>query len=103
MTREEFVKAKIKEKGFTIKEYAKHIDMPYSSLLSMLSGNLDGASLENVLRICAGLGISLATLEKPNGIREESHWELSEREKRLLINYRSMIRMQASVNKLLDL
>lgn len=50
MTRDEFIKYKIKEKGFTLKDYAKFIGMPYSSLLSMLSGNLGGASLETSSR-----------------------------------------------------
>ena len=55
MTREEFIKKKIKEKGMTLKDYARMINMPYSTLLSMLAGNLGGASLDNVIRICNGL------------------------------------------------
>ena len=46
MTREEFIKRKIKEKGVTLKDYARMINMPYSTLLSMLAGNLGGASLD---------------------------------------------------------
>jgi len=103
LTREEFIKFKIKEKGFTLKDYAKHIGMPYSSLLSMLSGNLGGASLENVIKICNGLGISLSSLQKRSGITEELPWELSELEKQLISNYRSLCKIQPAINKLLDL
>ena len=103
MTRDEFIKYKIKEKGFTLKDYAKFIGMPYSSLLSMLSGNLGGASLENVIKICNGLGISLSCLQKRDGISEDLPWELNEQEKTLINNYRARPMMQPAVNKLLDL
>lgn len=103
MTRDEFIKFKIKEKGFTLKDYAKFIGMPYSSLLSMLSGNLGGASLENVIKICNGLGISLSCLQKRDGISEDLPWELNEQEKTLINNYRARPMMQPAVNKLLDL
>ena len=59
MTREEFIKKKIKEKGMTLKDYARMIGMPYSTLLSMLAGNLGGASLDNVIRIREPLAIEL--------------------------------------------
>ena len=42
MTREEFIKRKVREKGMTLKDYARSINMPYSTLLSMLAGNLGG-------------------------------------------------------------
>lgn len=62
MTREEFIKRKIREKGMTLKDYARSINMPYSTLLSMLAGNLGGASLDNVVRICNGLDTSIGTM-----------------------------------------
>ena len=81
MTREEFIKRKIKEKGVTLKDYARMINMPYSTLLSMLAGNLGGASLDNVVRICNGL----------------------EREKKLVRQYRKAGSMQDAVDKLLEI
>ena len=36
MTREEYIKRLIYENGMTIKSFAQSIDMPYSTLLSML-------------------------------------------------------------------
>ena len=56
MTRESYLREKILEHG-TVKEFAEKIDMPYTTLLSILK-NVGGASINNVIKICAGLGIS---------------------------------------------
>ena len=40
MTREEYIKKKIREKGMTLKDYARMIGMPYSTLLSMLCSRM---------------------------------------------------------------
>lgn len=64
MTREEFLKNSILEVD-TIKGFAASIDMPYTTLLSILK-NVGGASIDNILKICKGLHISadyLTTLE----------------------------------------
>ena len=105
MTREEFIKKKIKEKGMTLKDYARMINMPYSTLLSMLAGNLGGASLDNVIRICNGLDTSIDTMQSAqmNAGVENSLADLSEREKKLVMQYRSAGTMQEAVDKLLDI
>lgn len=105
MTREEFIKKKIKEKGVTLKDYARMINMPYSTLLSMLAGNLGGASLDNVIRICNGLDTSIGTMQSAqmNADMENSLADLSEREKKLVMQYRSAGAMQEAVDKLLDI
>ena len=105
MTREEFIKKKIKEKGVTLKDYARMINMPYSTLLSMLAGNLGGASLDNVIRICNGLDTSIGTMQSAqmNAGVENSLADLSEREKKLVMQYRSAGTMQEAVDKLLDI
>ena len=105
MTREEFIKKKIKEKGMTLKDYARMINMPYSTLLSMLAGNLGGASLDNVIRICNGLDTSIGTMQSAqmNADMENSLADLSEREKKLVMQYRSAGTMQEAVDKLLDI
>lgn len=105
MTREEFIKKKIREKGMTLKDYARMIGMPYSTLLSMLAGNLCGASLDNVCRICNGLDVSIGLLQS-HVIAEDGESkmeELSQREKQLISHYRTAASMQEAVDKLLDL
>ena len=105
MTREEFIKRKIREKGMTLKDYARSINMPYSTLLSMLAGNLGGASLDNVVRICNGLDTSIGTMQSAymDGGLENNVTGLSEREKKLVLNYRAAGVLQEAIDKLLDL
>ena len=55
MTREEFIKKKIKEKGMTLKDYARMINMPYSTLLSMLREVALGVGLALLLPLKWGL------------------------------------------------
>lgn len=61
MTREEFLKARIAEID-TVKGFAQRIDMPYSTLRSILQ-NVGGASIDNVIKICKGLGITIEQME----------------------------------------
>ena len=104
MTREEFIKKKIKEKGMTLKDYARMIGMPYSTLLSMLAGNLGGASLDNVVRICNGLDTSIGTMQSAYTNDSVSGvTDLSEREKKLVLQYRAAGALQSAVDKLLDI
>jgi hypothetical protein len=62
MTREQFLKEKILEID-TIKGFAARIDMPYTTLYSILN-NVGGASIDNVLKICKGLNIPAVILEE---------------------------------------
>ena len=63
MTREEFLKMLIKQKGYTIKSFAAKIGIPYTSLLSMLNGSIGGAAVESVIKICEELDISVESLK----------------------------------------
>lgn len=67
MTREEYLKGKIKEYGMTQREFAANIGMPSSTLFSILR-NVGGASIDNIIKICKGLNISpeeLANVGEP--------------------------------------
>lgn len=65
MTREDFLRHKIESLG-TLKEFSQKINMPYSTLLSILK-NVGGASVDNIIKICSGLSISTTVLENiPN-------------------------------------
>ena len=65
MTRENFIKEKIREKGYSIKDFANKINMPYTTLLSIVNKSVGGASLDNIIKICNGLEISIELLN-PN-------------------------------------
>lgn len=63
MNREDYIKAKIAEQGHTIKSFAAKIDMPYSTLLSILKGSIGGAAVDNAIKICKGIGITISELQ----------------------------------------
>ncbi|MVB11360.1 hypothetical protein CAFE_20740 [Caprobacter fermentans] len=103
MTREQYLKLLIRNKGLTIKEYAKQIGMPYSTLLSMLNGSIGGAAVDNVAKICFGLDISISELQKysNNPSIDGDILNLSRHEKIVIISYRKQPEMQAAVDRLL--
>lgn len=103
MTREQYLKNLIKKNGFTIKEYAKIIDMPYSTLLTMLNEEKIGnAAVDSVIRICHGLNITIQDLQSvQNSNNSPSHLILSQHEKLLINNYRKKKSLQKAVDILL--
>jgi predicted transcriptional regulator len=46
------------------KAFAESIDIPYTTLASMLSRGIGNASVNNVLKVCKGLNITIDELEK---------------------------------------
>lgn len=62
MNREDYIKALIKSHGYTMKDFAKSINMPYTTLLSILNGSIGGAAMDNVLKICGALNIRIEDL-----------------------------------------
>ena len=101
MTREEFIKAKIAESCYTVKNFASKINMPYSTLLSILKGSIGGASVDNVIKICNGLDITINDLQSVG--EQSADIVLSEKEKSVILAYRNNISMQSAVDKLLGI
>lgn len=62
MDRETFLKNEIKKCGYNLKSFAGKIDMPYTTLLSIVNKSVGGAALDNIIKICSGLNISIETL-----------------------------------------
>ena len=69
MTREEYLKQLIIEDSGTLKDFAKKINMPYTTLYS-ISRNVGGASIDNTLKICKVLGISADDLAEMEGVED---------------------------------
>lgn len=104
MTREQYLKNLIKSNGLTIKEFSQNIDMPYSTLLTMLNEEKIGnAAVDSVIKICRGLNITIQDLqsvqESDTSITE--HLVLTEHEKNLILNYRQKPELQNAVDILL--
>lgn len=103
MTRERYLKQLIKENGFTVKDFAKSIDMPYSTLLTMLNEEKIGnASVDNVIKICKGLNITIQNLQDVLEVNvAKTPLVLSEHEKKLVRCYREKEDLQKAVDILL--
>lgn len=61
--RTEVIKNLIKAKSPSIKAFAESIELPYTTLRSMLERGIGNASVDNVIRVCKGLGITIEELE----------------------------------------
>lgn len=103
MNREQFIKDLIKENGYTMKEFAQRIQMPYTTLRSILHNSIGGASVDNVIKICKGLCISVSTLQDFEEEPEPASFPVSDFEKNLVVSYRSQPNMQEAVNRILEL
>jgi len=104
LTREFYLKNLIKNNGFTIKEFAQKIDMPYSTLLTMLNeGKIGNAAVDNVIKICKGLDITIQDLQSVQESHQSDaeHLVLTEHEVKLISNYRQKADMQKAVDILL--
>jgi len=106
LTREEFLKKQIKAQGYTVKSFAHHINMPYSSLLSMLNDEkLGKAAVDSVIRICQALNISVEELQEITiGFENApSRLILSPHEEKVIQRYREKTDLQHAINILLDI
>jgi len=66
----------IESQGYSVKSFALKIGIPYSTLRSMFQKDLGGASVNNVMKICKALGITVEEMyaysENPNGTVRDS-------------------------------
>lgn len=72
------VKQLIKLTGCNLKDFSKKADIPYTTLRSMLERGIDNASVNNVIKICNALNISVESLY------EEDHLSISKEDKYFL-------------------
>lgn len=94
----------ISSSGHSVKSFAETIDLPYSTLLSMLNRGLGGASVHNVIKLCKGLSITVEGLQRVEDAKEAPMpFYVSEHEKRLLAKYREKSEMKAAIDTLLGL
>lgn len=104
LTREMYLKKLIKNNGFTIKEFAQNIDMPYSTLLTMLNeGKIGNAAVDSVIKICKGLNITIQDLQSVQEVdtSPSEHIVLTEHEKKIISSYRKKTELQKAVDILL--
>jgi transcriptional regulator with XRE-family HTH domain len=69
--RSEVIEKLIDEAGLSKKAFAEKIGLPPTTLRSMLQRGVGNASVDNVIKVCRGLGITTDELEEmANGERE---------------------------------
>lgn len=102
MTREDYVRLLIRQRRQSIKEFASSIGIPYTTLLGMLKNGLGGAAIDNVVRVCEGLEISVDELQRASELTlEKEPFGLTHQERQLIIHYRERAQLQPAVNLLL--
>lgn len=62
--RTEIIRKLINEKAPSMKAFAESVNLPYTTLRSMLERGIGNASVDNVLKVCKGLNITTDQLEK---------------------------------------
>lgn len=104
MTKEEYIKRLIASSGHTAKSFAQSINLPYSTLLSMLNRGLDGASVHNVIRICKALSITVEDLQRVEDTDEiPIPFYINKHEKKVISQYRAKPEMQTAIDTLLGI
>lgn len=104
MKQEDYVKMLISNSGHTVKSFAESIDLPYTTLLGMLNRGLAGASVQNVIKVCKGLSITIEDLERIKDDKETSlPFYISEHEKLVVTKYRENLEMRPAIDLLLGI
>ena len=104
MTKEAYIRALILQRSPNIKEFAASIQMPYTTLLGMLKNGLGGAAVDNVIRVCRALGLTVEELLRIEDAPEAPEpFSLSDHERALIRGYRSRPALQPAVDILLGL
>lgn len=62
MERGELLQSIIEEKGYNLMSLSKASGVPYTTIRSMIERNLNNASIDNTMKICKTLGISVDSL-----------------------------------------
>lgn len=100
MTREEYIKNSIINKGYSIREFAEIVQIPYTSLLSMLK-NIGGAGVDSVIKICTGLGITVDDLQNYENNEIKINVKLTPHERGVITAYINQPEMRPAVDKIL--
>ena len=63
MERAKILRKLIENTGLSIKAFSEKANVPYTTLFSILERGVSKASVDNVIKICRALGISIDDLE----------------------------------------
>ncbi|WP_440706226.1 helix-turn-helix domain-containing protein [Heyndrickxia oleronia] len=95
--RTEIIEQLIKETGLSKKAFAEKIGIPPTTLRSMLQRGVGNASVDNVIKVCRGLGITTEELEElANGEKNKIDNSLPE------LNAKDERDIQKELQKMID-
>ncbi len=63
MNKTDYIRRLINENSKTLKEFSEKAGVPYTTLHSILNRGIGNASVDNVIKICKALGISVDSLD----------------------------------------
>ncbi|MFV0618070.1 helix-turn-helix domain-containing protein [Megasphaera sp. WILCCON 0056] len=96
MTIEDKLKSLILSKHKSLRDFCITINIPYSTMTSILKRGVDNASISNIIKICSYFGISVDELSKGNIVpislvtSPSLISEYTEQEKKLIIEFRML-------------
>ena len=64
MSREQALRNLILDRYPSLRQFSKEADIPYSTLMTILSRGIGGASFDAVMRICGLLGLDPVSLSE---------------------------------------
>ena len=73
MTTEEKLKDFILSKYRSLREFTQEIDMPYSTMTTILKRGVDNSNVQNIIKICQALEIKADDLAEGNIVPIEKH------------------------------
>lgn len=71
MQRAKILKELIVKNGMSIKAFSEEVGIPYTTLYSILERGIGKASVDNVIKICRALGITVDELQEMAKMSEE--------------------------------
>ena len=71
MNIEDIIKRTIEEKGYSVRQFSKEIDMPYTTLVTMLQNGINKSSLANVSKVTRALDLPINNFLENNYYIEE--------------------------------
>ena len=107
MKREEMIRILIKQKGMSLKAFAANAGIPYTTLHSMLERGIGKAAVDNVIKVCKELGISIEELEEMSHdihavqvttLAAHATSDLSEEEQKQVLDFVKFIKSQRDQN-----
>lgn len=95
MTTEEQVKSIIIQKYKSVRAFTQAIDIPYSTIDSMLKKGISGTGIQTVMKVCHALEIDIESIQtgkiKNSSTTAQAEMEeYSEDERNLINNYRML-------------